>query len=154
MHDFFGDKAQKHHQVHMIGSGQSFLYTNLRHQHIFKRMFTKLSIIILSRIPKFYLRILATSVSSERAFLAAGKIVCAQRASLRGDNVEMLIFLKSNLRDFSNLCKKKKFLEFDRSYVKANLKIILMNDLLIKLCSFHCIYPFYMTQIVFTELSV
>lgn len=59
------------------------------------------------RIAKFYLRILATSVSSERAFLAAGKIVCAQRASLRGDNVEMLIFLISNLRVFSNLCKKK-----------------------------------------------
>lgn len=93
--------------MHVIGSGQSFLYTNLRHQHIFKRMFTKLSIIILSRIAKFYLRILATSVSSERAFHAAGKIVCAQRASLRGDNVEMLIFLKSNLRVFSNLCKKK-----------------------------------------------
>lgn len=58
----------------------------------------------LSRMAKYYLGIPATSVPSERVFSAAGEIVCAQRASLSGDNIDMLIFLKSNLRVPSDLC--------------------------------------------------
>ena len=53
---------------------------------------------ILSRLVKYYLGIPSTSVPSEKMFLAAGKIVCAQRSSLSENNVDMLIFLKSNLQ--------------------------------------------------------
>jgi hypothetical protein len=47
---------------------------------------------------KYYLGIPAASVPSERVFSAAGEIVCAQKSSLSGENVDMLIFLKSNLK--------------------------------------------------------
>jgi hypothetical protein len=53
---------------------------------------------ILSRMAKYYLGIPAASVPSERVFSSAGEIVCAQKSSLSGENVDMLIFLKSKLK--------------------------------------------------------
>ena len=53
---------------------------------------------LISKTAKFYLGIPATSVPSERVFSTAGDIVNAQRATLSQENVDMLIFLKKNLK--------------------------------------------------------
>ena len=53
---------------------------------------------VLSKMAKHYLGIPGTSVPSERVFSAAGEIVSAQRASLSPANVDLLIFLKANLK--------------------------------------------------------
>jgi hypothetical protein len=53
---------------------------------------------LLSLMAKQYLCIPATSVPSERVFSTAGDIVTAQRASLKPKHVDMLIFLKKNLK--------------------------------------------------------
>ncbi|XP_022519279.2 E3 SUMO-protein ligase ZBED1 [Astyanax mexicanus] len=52
----------------------------------------------LSKLSKHYLAVQATSVASERVFSTAGAIVTAQRAALSPDNVDILIFLKKNLK--------------------------------------------------------
>uniref|UniRef100_A0A3B1JJI0 Zinc finger BED domain-containing protein 1-like n=1 Tax=Astyanax mexicanus TaxID=7994 RepID=A0A3B1JJI0_ASTMX len=52
----------------------------------------------LSKLSKHYLAVQATSVASERVFSTAGDIVTAQRAALSPDNVDILIFLKKNLK--------------------------------------------------------
>lgn len=52
----------------------------------------------LSKLSKQYLAVQATSVASERVFSTAGDIVTAQRAVLSTENVDMLIFLKKNLK--------------------------------------------------------
>ena len=39
-----------------------------------------------------------TSVPSERVFSTAGDVVTAQRATLKSKHVDMLIFLKKNLK--------------------------------------------------------
>lgn len=51
-----------------------------------------------SRLSKHYLSVQATSVASERVFSTAGDIVTAQRAALSPENVDILIFLKKNLK--------------------------------------------------------
>ena len=52
----------------------------------------------LSNLVKSRLCIPATSVPSERVFSTAGDIVSAQRASLKPDMVDILIFLKKNFK--------------------------------------------------------
>ncbi|XP_077384385.1 E3 SUMO-protein ligase ZBED1-like [Festucalex cinctus] len=52
----------------------------------------------LSKLSKHYLAVQATSVASERVFSTAGDIVTAQRAALSPENVDILIFLKKNLK--------------------------------------------------------
>ena len=51
----------------------------------------------LSRVARQLLCIPATSVPSERIFSTAGNIVTKKRASLKPDNVDMLVFLNKNL---------------------------------------------------------
>ena len=51
---------------------------------------------MLSPLARALLSVPATSVSSERAFSTAGDIVTAQRASLKPNQVDMLLFLKKN----------------------------------------------------------
>ena len=51
-----------------------------------------------AELAKRYLAVPATSVPSERVFSTAGDIVSAQRAVLNAHNVDMLIFLKKNLK--------------------------------------------------------
>ncbi|XP_062576895.1 E3 SUMO-protein ligase ZBED1-like [Saccostrea cucullata] len=51
----------------------------------------------LSHLAKLYLGIPATSVPSERVFSSAGDIISAQRATLKPEYVDMMIFLKKNL---------------------------------------------------------
>ena len=52
----------------------------------------------LAKLAKRYLAVQATSVASERVFSTAGDVVTAQRNALDPDNVNMLIFLKKNLK--------------------------------------------------------
>lgn len=52
----------------------------------------------LSKLAKALLCIPATSVPSERVFSTAGDILTAQRASLKSKHVDMLLFLKKNLK--------------------------------------------------------
>ena len=61
---------------------------------------------ILGRMARYYLGIPSTSIASERVFSTAGDIVTAQRAAFNPDNVDLLIFLKTNLNipdDFADL---------------------------------------------------
>lgn len=51
---------------------------------------------LLSSLVTRYLCIPGTSVPSERVFSTAGDIVTAQRSTLKGKHVDMLIFLKKN----------------------------------------------------------
>lgn len=51
----------------------------------------------LSRLARQLLCIPATSVPSERIFSTSGNIVTKTRASLKPDNVDMLVFLNKNL---------------------------------------------------------
>lgn len=51
----------------------------------------------LSRVVRQLLCIPATSVPSERIFSTSGNVVTKKRASLRPDNVDMLVFLNKNL---------------------------------------------------------
>ena len=51
----------------------------------------------LSKLAKKLFCIPATSVPSERVFSNAGNIVTKKRASLKPENVDMLIFLNKNL---------------------------------------------------------
>ncbi|XP_046559440.1 E3 SUMO-protein ligase ZBED1-like [Haliotis rubra] len=53
---------------------------------------------LLSKLARCILCVPGTSVPSERVFSTAGDIVTAQRATLRPENVNMLIFLKKNLK--------------------------------------------------------
>ncbi|KAL3872287.1 hypothetical protein ACJMK2_040221 [Sinanodonta woodiana] len=53
---------------------------------------------LLAKLAKMLLTIPATSVPSERVFSTAGDVVSAQRASLTGENVDILIFLKKNMK--------------------------------------------------------
>lgn len=50
----------------------------------------------LSKIAKKYLCIIATSVPSERTFSTAGQVLSERRNRLKGENVEMIIFLHNN----------------------------------------------------------
>ena len=52
----------------------------------------------LARLAQMYLAIPGTSVPSERVFSVAGDICTAQRASLTRENMDMLIFLKKNMK--------------------------------------------------------
>lgn len=52
----------------------------------------------LSKLAKRYLAVQATSVASERVFSTAGDIVTSQRAALSTENVDILIFLKKNMK--------------------------------------------------------
>jgi hypothetical protein len=52
----------------------------------------------LAVLAKAYLGVPGTSVPSERVFSTAGDIVNAQRAGLSSKNVDMLVFLKKNLK--------------------------------------------------------
>ena len=52
----------------------------------------------LARYAKCLLSIPGTSVPSERVFSVAGTVVTAQRACLKPDNVDTLIFLKKNIK--------------------------------------------------------
>lgn len=51
-----------------------------------------------AKLAKCYLGVPAKSVPSERVFSTAGNIVTAQRASLSPENVDMMVFLKKNLK--------------------------------------------------------
>ncbi len=51
----------------------------------------------MSRVARKYLCICATSTPSERVFSTAGKVVGPQRALLKPDKVNMLVFLAKNL---------------------------------------------------------
>lgn len=53
---------------------------------------------LLANVAKQVLCIPGTSVPSERVFSTAGDVVSAQRATLSPENVDMLIFLKQNIR--------------------------------------------------------
>ncbi|KAJ8303649.1 hypothetical protein KUTeg_018759 [Tegillarca granosa] len=53
---------------------------------------------LLSRLAKHILCIPGTSVPSERVFSSTGDIVSAQRANLKPRHVDMLIFLKKNMK--------------------------------------------------------
>ena len=53
---------------------------------------------IISKLAGKLLVIPATSVASERVFSTAGDIVTAQRGALSSDNVDLLIFLKKNMK--------------------------------------------------------
>ncbi|XP_067678487.1 E3 SUMO-protein ligase ZBED1-like [Haliotis asinina] len=53
---------------------------------------------ILAVFVKMMLCVPATSVPSERAFSTAGDIITPNRASLKPDNLDMLLFLKKNLK--------------------------------------------------------
>lgn len=53
---------------------------------------------LLANLARKYLCVPATSVPSERVFSTAGDIVSAQRAALDSDKVDMLIFLKKNMK--------------------------------------------------------
>lgn len=53
---------------------------------------------LLSKYAKQLLGIPATSVASERVFSTAGDVVTAQRACLSGEQVDMLVFLKTNIK--------------------------------------------------------
>jgi hypothetical protein len=60
--------------------------------------FNETSFPLLAKLAKMLLTIPATSVPSERVFSTAGEVVSAQRASLTGENVDILIFLKKNMK--------------------------------------------------------
>ncbi|XP_073795657.1 E3 SUMO-protein ligase ZBED1 isoform X3 [Danio rerio] len=51
-----------------------------------------------AKLAKCYLGVPATSVPSERVFSTAGDIVTAQRSSLSSENVDIMVFLKKNLK--------------------------------------------------------
>ena len=51
----------------------------------------------LCKLAQSYFSVCATSSPSERLFKTAGNIVTTQRASLKPDNVNMLVFLAKNL---------------------------------------------------------
>lgn len=53
---------------------------------------------LLSQLAKKYLAVPATSVPSERAFSIAGHIVQERRSCLLPENINMLVFLSSNLK--------------------------------------------------------
>lgn len=56
------------------------------------------SLPLLAVLARKYLCVPATSVPSERVFSTAGDILTAQRASLDSEKVDMLIFLKKNMK--------------------------------------------------------
>ena len=51
----------------------------------------------LSKLAKKHLTLIATSVPAERIFSKAGQLVSERRSSIKGKNVNMLLFLKKNL---------------------------------------------------------
>ena len=53
---------------------------------------------VLSKLTQKYLCILATSVSSERAFSAAGHVINFKRSCLLPEYANMLVFLAQNLK--------------------------------------------------------
>lgn len=53
---------------------------------------------LLSQLARKYLAIPATSTPSERVFCGAGNIVSAKRSCLKGNTVNMLVFLNNNLK--------------------------------------------------------
>ena len=55
------------------------------------------SSILLPRMARRYLGVVATSVPSERLFSTAGNVVTAKRCALEPENVEKLVFLHDNL---------------------------------------------------------
>lgn len=52
----------------------------------------------LSKLAKHYLAVQATSVASESVFSTAGDIVTSQRAAPSTENVDIIIFLKKNMK--------------------------------------------------------
>ena len=52
----------------------------------------------LAKLVKQYLCVPATSVPTEQVFSVAGEVVNAKRASLKPENVDLLIFLNKNYK--------------------------------------------------------
>jgi len=52
---------------------------------------------LLSQFVRRYLSVQATSCASERLFSKAGQVVTAQRAQMKPEKADMLIFLRANL---------------------------------------------------------
>ena len=57
----------------------------------------------LAKLAKQYLCVPATSVPAEQVFSVAGEIVNIKRASLKSENVDLLIFLNKNSKLLSNI---------------------------------------------------
>ena len=57
----------------------------------------------LAKLAKQYLCVPATSVPAEQVFSVAGEIVNTKRASLKPENVDLLIFLNKNSKLLSNI---------------------------------------------------
>ena len=53
---------------------------------------------VLSKVARKYLGIPASSVPCERLFSSAGRIISKQRALLKPDTAEMMIYLRANLK--------------------------------------------------------
>lgn len=52
----------------------------------------------IAKMARCYLAVPGSSVPSKRVFLTAGDIVTATRSTLSPDNVDILVFLKKNLK--------------------------------------------------------
>ncbi|CAL9691797.1 unnamed protein product [Knipowitschia caucasica] len=52
----------------------------------------------IAKLARYYLAVPGSSVPSERVFSTAGDIVTAKRSTLSPDNVDILVFLKKNLK--------------------------------------------------------
>ena len=58
---------------------------------------------LLSRLARKFLCIPASSATLERVFLTAGNVVSERKTSLSIDNIEMLVYMKENMKELKTI---------------------------------------------------